>query len=280
MHGRRAAENMPLIDPSFRPTDNAAGDCTLKAIPDGVAEQRTVFRTLSGFTALSVAILILAGRFTPQIMPDTPGYLRIVGYPAMLLEPRTPLYGWIVTALDFGGSSHLAVPVFQVATYVAAVGLLVGQLRRYGLSLAATLSVGAGLLLANAFLIDANWIHPELLSITCGILAVAATIALADVRASRWAWALLCAGAGCAKRNFESPVIQHANVVGDAGLGRHAILRGLFAQAREQISAPDSGRKAGVIVRARDPGSAALAGRGRVVASRSLARRNRRRARG
>jgi len=159
---------------------------------------RTEVKALSGFTALSLAILILAGRFTPQMLPDTPGYLRIVGYPAMLLEPRTPLYGWIVTALDLGGAGHLAVPAFQIATYVAAVWILVGQLHRYGLSPVATLSVGAALLLANAFLIDANWVHPELLSITCGILAVAATVALADVRRRRWAWFLLCVAAGCA----------------------------------------------------------------------------------
>src|SRR5215469_16241629 len=159
---------------------------------------RTEVKALSGFTALSLAILILAGRFTPQMLPDTPGYLRIVGYPAMLLEPRTPLYGWIVTALDLGGAGHLAVPAFQIATYVAAVWILVGQLHRYGLSPVATLSVGAALLLANAFLIDANWVHPELLSITCGILAVAATIALTDLRTRRWAWFLLCVAAGCA----------------------------------------------------------------------------------
>jgi hypothetical protein len=159
---------------------------------------RTEVKALAGFTALSVALLILAGRFTPQILPDTPGYLRIVGYPAVLLEPRTPLYGWIVAALDFGGPGHLAVPAFQVATYVAAVWLLVGQLRRYGLSPAATLSVGAALLLANAFLIDANWVHPELLSITCGILAVAATIALAGERPRQWGWPVLCVAAGCA----------------------------------------------------------------------------------
>ena len=102
-------------------------------------------------TALSVAILVIIGHFVPRMLPDTPGYLQIVGFPAMLAQPRTPLYGWLVAVLDVGGTSHLPVPAFQIATYVAAVWFLAVQLRRYGLSATATLSVGAALLFANAF---------------------------------------------------------------------------------------------------------------------------------
>jgi hypothetical protein len=159
---------------------------------------RIEIKILSGMTALSVAIMIVAGRFVPQAIPDTPLYLRIVGFPAMLAEPRTPLYGWLVAALDLGGTSHLAVPAFQIATYLAAVWFLVAQLRRYGLSAAAALSVGAALLFANAFLLDANWVHPELLSITCALVAVAGTIELAQGQPRRWAWPLVCAGAALA----------------------------------------------------------------------------------
>ena len=149
-------------------------------------------------TALSVMILAVAGRFVPQLLPDTAGYLRIVGYPAMLAEQRTPLYGWLVAALDLGGTSHFIVPTFQIATYVAAVWFLVAQLRRYGLSAAAALSVGAALLLANAFLIDANWVHPELLSITCALAAVGGIIELARAQPRRWTWLLVCASTACA----------------------------------------------------------------------------------
>ncbi len=159
---------------------------------------RNEIKILSMMMATSVAILIVAGRFVPQVMPDTPGYLHLVGYPAFLAEPRTPLYGWLVTALDLGGSSHLAVPAFQIATYLAAVWFLVAQLRRFGLSAAAALSVGAALLIANALLIDANWVHPELPSITCGLVAVGATIELVDPQPRRWAWWLVCVSAGVA----------------------------------------------------------------------------------
>jgi len=153
---------------------------------------------LAALTALSVAILAIAGRFVPRLMPDTPGYLDIAGFPAMLAQPRAPLYGWLVAALDLGRHSYVAVPAFNIATYVAAVWLLVVQLRRYGLSAAAVLSIGAALLFANAFLIDAKWVHPELLSITCALAAVAATVRLVDAPASRWAWLTVCVGTGCA----------------------------------------------------------------------------------
>ena len=153
---------------------------------------------MSGLTALSVVILALAGRFVPHPLPDTTGYLRITGFPDMLAQPRPPLYGWLVAALDLFGSSHVAVPPFQIATYLAAVWFLVARLRRYGVSPAAALSVAAALMFANAALIDANWVHPELLSITCALLAVGATVELAAGNASRWTWFIVCAGTGCA----------------------------------------------------------------------------------
>jgi hypothetical protein len=153
---------------------------------------------MSGMTALSIVSLALAGRFVPRALPDTPGYLRITGFPEMLAEPRTPLYGWLVAALDLGGSGHVLVPAFQIVTYIAAVWFLVARLRRYGISPAAALSVAAALMFANAALLDANWVHPELLSITCALLALAATVELAAGNAARWPWLVLCAGAGCA----------------------------------------------------------------------------------
>ena len=159
---------------------------------------RFEIRLLSAMSALCVAILAIAGRFAPQLTPDTPGYLDIVGFPAMLAQPRTPLYGWLLAVLDLGHGSYVVVPAFHIATYLAAVWLLVAQLRRYGLSAAAGLSVGAALMLANALLIDAGWVHPELLSITCALAAVAATVRLADTPGCRWAWALVCAGAAFA----------------------------------------------------------------------------------
>ena len=159
---------------------------------------RLEIKILAALTALSVAVLVVMGRFVPQLTPDTPLYLRIVGFPDMLAEPRSPLYGWLVAALGLGSSGHVAVPAFQIATYLAAVWFLVAQLRRYGLSAPAALSVGAALLFANALLIDAHWIHPEFLSITCALVAVGATVELAHAQSRRWAWPLVCAGAGCA----------------------------------------------------------------------------------
>jgi hypothetical protein len=161
-------------------------------------DSRRGLGVLAALTALSVAILAIAGRFAPQLMPDTPGYLDLRGFPEMLAQPRAPLYGWIVMVLDLGRHSYVAVPAFNIMTYVAAVWLVVQQLRRYGLSTTATLSVGAALLAANAFLIDANWVHPELPSITCALVAVAATVRLAYAPRCRWGWVMACLATGLA----------------------------------------------------------------------------------
>lgn len=155
-------------------------------------------KILAALTALSVAILAVAGRFAPQVMPDTAGYLGIHGFPDMLMQQRPPLYGWIVAALDLGRHSYVAVPAFNIATYLGAVWLLVQQLRRYGLSMAATLSVAATLLFANALLVDAPWVHPELPSITCALVAVAATVRLAYAPRCGWGWIMVCVATGLA----------------------------------------------------------------------------------
>lgn len=155
-------------------------------------------RITAAMTALSVVILIAIGRFSPQIMPDTRGYLEIVGFPAMLAQPRTPLYGWLVVVLDLGRGSFVLVPAFHIVTYLAAVWLLVAQLRRYGLSATAALSVGAALFIANALLIDGGWVHPELLSITCALVAFAGTVHLATEEPRWWGWLLVVGGTACA----------------------------------------------------------------------------------
>ena len=59
---------------------------------------RNEIRILSVMT-VSVAILIAAGRFMPQVLNETPGYLNLAGFPDMLSQPRTPLYGWLVAVL-------------------------------------------------------------------------------------------------------------------------------------------------------------------------------------
>ena len=149
-------------------------------------------------TALSVLILAAAGRLAPEITPDTDGYLQVLNSPALLAQPRAPFYGWLVAALDFGRGSYVVVPAFQIATYVAATWLLVAELRRYGLSQRAVLSVGAALLSANALLLVSNNVHPEFPAITCALLAFAGTVHLTGPQPRWWGWMLVCAGAGCA----------------------------------------------------------------------------------
>ncbi len=156
--------------------------------------------TLSAMTALAVVVQAAGGHLAPHVMPDTASYLAVnaSGFPAILAQPRAPFYGWLVALLDFAGADHAAVPIFNIATYLAAVWLVAGQLRAFGLSAGAVLSVAAALLLANAFLIDANWVHPELLSITCALGAIAGTVRLAGAPPRRSGWPLVCLGAACA----------------------------------------------------------------------------------
>jgi hypothetical protein len=166
---------------------------------------------LSGMTALSVLILAAVGRLTPEITHDTLGYLQLAGFPGGILgQPRLPFYGWLVSTLDLDRGTYVAVPAFQITIFVLASWLFVAQLRGYGLSASASLSVGAALLSANALLMYSGWIHPELPAIACALLAFAGTAQLTGPRPRWWGWLLVCAGAGCAyllRPNFLALII-------------------------------------------------------------------------
>jgi hypothetical protein len=152
----------------------------------------------AGMTAVSVAVLAVTGRFTPELTPDTAGYLEIHAFPAVLAQPRTPLYGWLVALLDLGRGSYVLVPAFQIVTYLAASWLFVAQLRRYGLSRRASLSVAATLLFANALFLVSHNVHPEFPAITCALIAFAGTVHLAAPQPRAWGFALVAAGTACA----------------------------------------------------------------------------------
>jgi hypothetical protein len=159
-----------------------------------VARREHLF--LSAMMALSAVLLFAAGRFDPEMTADTSGYLELPDFAVLLEHPRSPLYGWLVAPLS--RDNYAPVPFVQIATYFAACWLFVGELRRYGLSARAGLSVGAALLFANALLTVANNIHPEFAAITCGLLAFAATVHLAGPEPRWWAWVLVCVGSGAA----------------------------------------------------------------------------------
>jgi hypothetical protein len=159
-----------------------------------VARREQLF--LSAMMALSAVILAVAGRFDPEMTNDTSGYLALPDFAALLEHSRSPLYAWLVAPLS--RDNYAPVPTVQTAAYFAACWLFVVELRRYGLSARASLSVGAALLLANALLTVANNIHPEFLAITCALLAFAATVHLTGPEPRWWGWVLVCVGTGCA----------------------------------------------------------------------------------
>jgi hypothetical protein len=145
--------------------------------------------------AASAAILIATGGFTAVITRDTVDYLTILGFPAMFDFHRAPYFGWIAWLLSFGGKSYAAIPAIQFAVHCAATWLFVAQLRRFGLSARAGLSVGAALLFANSVLTVTHDVHPESFAISAAVFAFAATLRLAEEPA-RWAWMAVFAGSG------------------------------------------------------------------------------------
>jgi len=147
--------------------------------------------------AVSAAILIATGGFSPVVTRDTADYLDILGFPEMFAFHRAPYYGWLAWLLSFGGRSYLAIPAVQFAVYCAAVWVLIAQLRRFGLSARAGLSAGATLLFANSVLIVTRDVHPESFAISAALFACAGTLRLAD-GPTRWAWIAVLAGSGVA----------------------------------------------------------------------------------
>ncbi len=153
---------------------------------------------LLALTGLSLIVLAMTGGFTAEIMPDTAGYLNLGPFPAALGQQRVPFYGPLIELVDNGSHHFAAVPVLQTAFFIVATWLLVIELRRFGLSGLAVLSVAVALLFSNSLLLTGRTVHPELPAIACALLAFAGTVRLSAPNAPRWAIALVLAGAGCA----------------------------------------------------------------------------------
>jgi hypothetical protein len=154
-------------------------------------------KLMTGLTVLSIVVLAAAGRFVAEVTPDTAGYLELGPFPEFLGKPRTPLYGWFVNAISFSGG-HAAIPFVQISAFVAAVWLLAGELRAFGLSRLAMSCVAAVLLFSNAVLLLSNLVHPEFPAIACALFAVGGTIRLAGPRPRWWGGLLVLLGAGAA----------------------------------------------------------------------------------
>jgi len=138
--------------------------------PEGL--RRETLWLLAASAAIAV-MLALAGRLSPWISPDTPGYFDLGPWPDLLARPRNPLYGWLVGWLP-GGLA--AVPALQLGLYFLAVVLLHRALRRYGVSGRAAGSVSAGVLISNVVLLWSNAILPECLAVACALVALAALL--------------------------------------------------------------------------------------------------------
>ena len=153
---------------------------------------------LLALTGLSLIVLALTGGFHAEITPDTASYLNVGPFPAALAQTRVPLYGPLIAMVDNGSRTFAAVPVLQTAFFIIAAWLLVFELRRFGLSGLAVLSVAAALLFSNSLLLIGRTVHPELPAIACALLAFAGTVRLSTPNAPRWAAVLVLLGAGLA----------------------------------------------------------------------------------
>ena len=153
---------------------------------------------LLALTGLSLIVLAMSGGFTPDITPDTAGYLNLGPFPGALAQPRVPLYGPLISLVD-GGSGHFSlVPALQTAIFIGAAWFFVIELRRYGLSGLAVLSTAAALLFSNSLLLVGRWIHPELAAIASALLAFAGIVRLAGPKSRSWVILLVLASAGFA----------------------------------------------------------------------------------
>lgn len=153
---------------------------------------------LLALTGLSLIVLMASGGFTPDITPDTAGYLNLGPFPASLAQPRVPLYGPLIELVDCGSGHFALVPALQTVFFIGAAWFFVIELRWFGLSRLAVMGTAAALLFSNSLLLVGRWIHPELPAVACALLAFAGTVRLAGPKSRSWAIALVLVSAGFA----------------------------------------------------------------------------------
>ncbi len=145
-----------------------------------------------------ISVLVVLGKFTPEIEPDTRSYLNLLPFPQDLSGQRTPLYGWFVSVMSSVTGDYSLVPGCQIGLYVTGVLLLSSSLRRLGMGTKARLAACVPLLLATPPILYSNAIVPEFLAL--GLLIIGISKAVLAAAASRPTLPVVAMGVatGCA----------------------------------------------------------------------------------
>jgi hypothetical protein len=153
-----------------------------------------IFESAFGVLLLGVMISALLsvalGHFTPEIVPDTQSYLFPFEWPDLLAQQRTPFYGLFVAALGGAKTGFKWIPLAHAIPLAGATLLFYHSARVWGVSGPAALALTLPIPFSNAVLLYLNSVHPEVLSIACTVVALAAVI-LFSAR-PRFIWLILC----------------------------------------------------------------------------------------
>ena len=130
------------------------------------------------------------GNFSPRIVADTAGYLRIETWERVFGEQRTPFYGWLVNFMEAFAPGYIFLPWLQYLVLLLAMLLLYRGALRYGLSVPAALALTLPLPFGNATLLFLSYVHPEMLAISMLLIALACALYVSRGQ-SHWSWYLI-----------------------------------------------------------------------------------------
>jgi hypothetical protein len=147
--------------------------------------------------AVAIAALLMAalGNFSPELLPDSGGYLDLPGWPGFLSWPRTPFYGWFVQALG-GEGAFPAIPALQFLALSLAAIALPSAARRFGMSHDAAIALALPIPFGNAALLFTNDVHPDILAVALALGGIAFVLRICATQRTRVAAA--SALVGCA----------------------------------------------------------------------------------
>lgn len=149
------------------------------------------YRYLAICFGLAFIFHLVIGNLSPRIVPDSAGYLQLGSWNEIAGSARTPFYGWLSLLFEWILPGYVLLPWLSLISIFIAGFLVNGAALYYGMSRRAALAFAVVIPFSNSALLFMGYVHPEILSISCMLIALSGVLRLARGTHNDWLWYLV-----------------------------------------------------------------------------------------
>jgi hypothetical protein len=132
------------------------------------------------FVSFAIILHIILKNFTPFVVPDTASYLRLDSFSESLAGQRTPFFGLIAKFFHLIDPSYTILILFNNILFFLSIIILYKSGLIYGLQKSTSACLSVPILYSNPALLNLNYIHPEILSISLILISISSVLIIAS----------------------------------------------------------------------------------------------------